>query len=74
MKFEKVLQDLKEGRRIRRTYIPWTNLYGFIQLKKDTEKIASDNAYDDFYKVSGEDICADDWEVVKGKRIVKHFW
>ena len=69
MKFEEVLTALREGRRIRRTDILWTNLHGFIQLEKDTDEnyynIVSDNAHDVFYRVSGEDICADDWEVVE---------
>ena len=68
MKFEEILPALREGKRIRRT--GWRN-QGYI--RKITigifELIADEN--NNTYVLTINDLCANDWEVIKEKKKIK---
>ena len=71
MKFEEVLPALREGKKICRKDIVWQNYYGFLFISETENKIFSDNADNCDYKITKEDLCTDDWEIVKEKKKVK---
>ncbi len=71
MKFEEVLPALREDKKIKRRNTVWENYYGFIFMSKTENKIFSDNVVNCNYKITKEDLNADDWEIVKEKKKVK---
>lgn len=71
MKFEEVLPALREGKKIRRKDRVWQNNYGFLLISETENKIFSDNAWESDYKITKDDLNADDWEIVKEKKKVK---
>ena len=71
MKFEKILLALREGKKIRRKDIIWQNYYGFLFISETENKIFSDNADNCDYKITKEDLNANDWEIVEEKKKVK---
>ena len=71
MKFEEVLLAFREGKKVRRKDIVWQNYYGFLVISETENKIFSDNADNCDYKITKEDLCTDDWEVVKETKKVK---
>ena len=71
MKFEEVLPTLREGKKIRRKEIVWQNYYGFLFVSEAENEILSDNARNCDYKITKDDLNADDWEIVKKSKKVK---
>lgn len=71
MKFEEVLTALREGKKIRRKDIVWKNYYGFLFISETENKIFSDNVDNCNYKITKEDLEADNWEIVEEIKKVK---
>lgn len=71
MKFEEVLPALREGKRIKRKDVVWQNYYGFLFIGKTENKIFSDSVGNNDYKLTKEDLLANDWEIVKEPKKVK---
>ena len=71
MKFEEVLPALREGKKIRRKNIVWKNYYGYLFVIENKDKIFSDSAGNDDYKLTKEDLLVDDWEIVKEPKKAK---
>lgn len=63
MKFEEILPALREGKKIRRKDIVWQNYYGFLLTSETENKIFSDNVDNCDYKITKDDLNADDWEI-----------
>lgn len=68
MRFEEVLPALRTGKKIRRKDIVWENYYGFLFVIENQNKIFSDSALNDDYKLTKEDLLVDDWEIVGEKK------
>lgn len=71
MKFEEVLSALRDGKKIRRKDVVWQKFYGFLFISETKNKIFSDNVVNDNYRITKEDLCTDDWEIVKEMKKVK---
>lgn len=72
MRFEEVLPALREGKKIRRGGIVWRNYYGFLFISETENKISSDSVVENCgYKITKDDLKADDWEIIKEKKKVK---
>ena len=71
MKFEEIVSALREGKKIRRKDIVWQNYYGFLFVIENKNKIFSNSAGNDDYKLTKEDLKDDNWEIVKETKKIK---
>ena len=73
MRFEEVLPALREGKKIRRGGMVWKRYYGFLFISETENKISTNSVVRSNcdYKITKEDLKADDWEVVKETKKVK---
>lgn len=72
MKFEEVLPLLREGKKFRRPHWFGDDLFSdkYIYAKNDTLILVyvgdgDECSEDEYHRLSGEDIFADDWEMVE---------
>ena len=66
MKFEEILPALREGKRVRRNYFDEGK---YIEVRR-FDGFICDN-YDIDYTFCLDDLCADDWEIIKETKKVK---
>ena len=73
MRFEEVLPALREGKKIRRGGMVWKRYYGFLFISETENKISTNSVVRSNcdYKITKEDLKADDWEIIKEKKKVK---